>query len=888
MKIWKPAVLLLVLASALLALPLSAAPAEEDPIGWGEKFRAVYQETPEGREARARELAATQYLPYFTEIGFGVGSTEQLFGLIGRSGPALQGLNNSLGDFGLLISTYQMIVDVRTGAVKMGPRTLVWAKDATLWAAGRFGSRLVSLTALGLAMIDYSITSALSGILNEYETHWYEVYDWYFWGGPGQRKSDAWADCFEGTDTTFPKYRAAMDAFWTTPGNGFSSPEELFDHYYKNVRKMANSPINYRNTALANATMRDRFRARFFKARIGARVKVVLQERYDANVARLELEIRRRHKSILALLRSYSLLTVQVTDKESGKPVSSAKVAVKYPGGGGAKTTGTTGEVKLLIKRGAEADISVSAKGYKTESAKETGKKGGSTVTVKLEKEAKTIINVLVQDKKARAISGAQVSATWGKSSVSGQSDAAGSCTLTLAAEGAVTVTASAKGYKGASSSFTAVGAAKNITLTLERDEDEPRELLTVSVTALDGGAREWFQRGSRFIGKASEAELPEGNIGKVEWIIVTPSGKRVASKQARSGRAGMTITIKSTSKWPLGKYELIVIVHVEDEGTISGKGSFVLKDEYIHVDIKRPCHTGQWSPVSNIKGLPFENGDDLTNVRIEGIGKYKDSKFWRLVNKTVSFRPIEPGSQNPTFALIHKQDRAKCMGSVKVELTIMPVTIDWDKVQKVRKKDYVPFLFTLPTSFENPLVLDITPKQGVLVEKKPRKKGKIYIFKGHVILDDLPAKTSEIVINLTDKTDAVAQATIGTPDSCECFRPPDKIKRYLDKITDKAQIMAMVHSIKSEEQAEALGRQFVGDTMAFYNWVAGLKNCKHLSPRARGVFKTMGIMLRRLLSGDEISEAQGKAYVRQIMSLRPGDIKPKFMNGLLQKNTWK
>jgi len=452
--------------------------------------------------------------------------------------------------------------------------------------------------------------------------------------------------------------------------------------------------------------------------------------------------------------------------------------------------------------------------------------------------------------------------------------------------KGKYTVTAQKTGYLAASAELDIdpkILSAHDVTLALDYDPKTPREILSVSVAKLDGTRTNEIDRGSRFVAACDPSPIPAGaQIGKVEWIMTSPAGASIPSQKQRSGRSALTITVTTTSKWPYGEYGIAAIVHTKDHGLMSGKGAFTLKEsEFLEMSFKKPVFTGQWTTVEKIEELPFKI-EKPAKVKIEGLGRFSDKKYWKLNGRVISFRPIAEGIQQPTCVMNYEDQQVKLRGTVRVELTEMPIEIDWEKTKKAGKKTRVDFAMFLPDSFEKPFNIRINPSAGVSLNKSPKKQRDLYRFDGHVIVEDLPSE-EQIRFNLTDKTKAVAQGIMVSPDTCVCMRPPAKIRQYVKQFENPQALLDKVMALKDDEAAaEAFGRKMAQDTIAFYDWIGGLSECKHLSRRARAAFSNMARLMRKALRDEEVSEEEAKALARQLQSLTKDDIKPGFMKGVM------
>ena len=463
--------------------------------------------------------------------------------------------------------------------------------------------------------------------------------------------------------------------------------------------------------------------------------------------------------------------------------------------------------------------------------------------------------------------------------------------------KGPCTVTASSKGYVTKTLTVD-IDPERNpavaIVLDLEYDETTPREVLRVTVARADGKPGDDFDLGMQLVGQVDRASLPvEAKIGQVEWTIITPAGGRIPSTEQSSGEAGLSIAIKTKPDWPDGNFTLVALVHTEEHGLLSGESALVLHPpRYIEAAIGKPCYTGQWSLVEKIKDLPFKIGEDTDKVRLLGLGAFADPKYWQLAGRLIRFRPIKPGSQQPTFELAYLEDQAWCRGTVVVKLTTLATEIDWGKVHKQDMQDAVAFTVAVPESFEPPFKLDVEPSDGVKIENRPRKTGKTHLLKGSVILDDLPAKAKAITINLLDKTGAVAVAVIEAPGTCACQDPPSRIRHIVAKFTNTNQLIAQITAMKDDDKrAEAFARQALGETIELYEWIGKLRTCRHLSSRARNVFKRRAALMRKFPMGRDLSEQEEAALAREALSvardaqaLGPRDIKRGFMKGFLKQ----
>ena len=339
---------------------------------------------------------------------------------------------------------------------------------------------------------------------------------------------------------------------------------------------------------------------------------------------------------------------------------------------------------------------------------------------------------------------------------------ATGEHTFSRVVGGDYTLTAGRKGFVAATVPLCLdpeSDSERAVALALEIDET-PIEILRVRTVDEKKKPAVSFPRGSRFFGVASPEGIPAGAaIGKVDWTITAPSGKSIRSKKSRSGLEGMTAAIQSTDKWPFGDYGIVAVART-DEGVYSGRSKFVIEEPpYLNAPIETPCYTGQWSRVGKIKGLPFEVGDDLANVKLKGLNSFQASHYWRLEGKKISFRPTEPGAQRPTFALLYKDEEARCGDSVTVKLTMLPVTMD--------KKHKGLFSFTVPGSFVPPFKLRVRPHGTIEITREPRRPREVraYVVEGKVLSSKVPEGVKKIRVKLLDATKAEAGAVI----DCEC-----------------------------------------------------------------------------------------------------------------------
>lgn len=463
--------------------------------------------------------------------------------------------------------------------------------------------------------------------------------------------------------------------------------------------------------------------------------------------------------------------------------------------------------------------------------------------------------------------------------------------------KGTYTVTATKKGYVTGKTDI-AIDPDKSLTaaaeLALDYDQAEAREVLHVTVTDLDKKPGKDFDFGAQFIGQVDPSDIPaDAKIGQVEWIIVSPGGGRIPLTDQDGGTESLSTSIKPSKDWQQGEYGLIAIVHTEAHGIMSGQASFkLLPSKYIVAKIKLPCRTGQWSIVQITGDLPFKIGDDPENVRLQGLGKYSDPKYWSISGRTISFRPVAPGQQQPAFKIMYKDQEAGCRGTVNVKLTEMKVDIDLDKKQKKNGKEIINFSLTLPGSFEQPFAIDVKPADGIEISNKPKKYGRSFTIKGYMIPGDISDKTKDVVVNLIDKTDAVALGIIDISNDCECLNPPAQILRIIRKFQNSGQLVQQMESMKNDEaRAKMFAVQSVNELAMMYDWIGGLKNCRHLSSKARSVFTRMAMILRKAPKGDKLSDAESKALFqeglavsRDARSMGPSDIKPGFMKTIIKR----
>jgi len=509
---------------------------------------------------------------------------------------------------------------------------------------------------------------------------------------------------------------------------------------------------------------------------------------------------------------------------------------------------------------------------------------------IKPEDQDKTAVFSLVirvQDAKGNPVKGATAKVTGPKGGDNATTDGAGKAVVTVLRGQNLVLTVTAKGYKPGAAVVKAEGEASAVTVALALDESAPREALSVTVSRAGGGTSKHLYPGVNLVAQVASSGIPDGaEIGVVEWVVTTPKGKSIPSELPHSGRSGLTLSLPTTKNWALGEYQVVATVHT-DQGMLSGRGRFTLRSEWLKVSIAKPAYTGQWSRV-RFPEIPFEV-IDAGNVRVTGMGAFTDPKFWRVERGQVDFRPTEAHAAHPTFTFSHEEDSVKCHGIVNVRLTIMPVDIDWEKTKGSGKKEYVPFTFTLPDSFEAPFDLRVEPDEGVSIDAKPRKRGRNYTFQGSIILETFPSDVDDVTIDLVDKTGAVARGEIDASDTCECQRPPDDVKQFLKSMTPAA-MMALAEKAKAaaasdnEHAMDADKDRITKGIIRFYSWLGGLKKCRHMSNRARNMFRDSAVMMKRAARGDEISEQEGKAFVNKYKGLGAGDFKRGFLKGVAGK----
>ena len=264
-------------------------------------------------------------------------------------------------------------------------------------------------------------------------------------------------------------------------------------------------------------------------------------------------------------------------------------------------------------------------------------------------------------------------------------------------------------------------------------------------------------------------------------------------------------------------------------EDVLIGRGAFTLKSsDYLECRLTLPCRTGQWSALRGVKDMPFKAGDDVSNLKVNGLGAFRDGKYWRLEGKRLAFRPVKPGVQQPAFEVRYHEHHVRCRTTVKVELTELPVEIDWDKTRKRSGKTYVPFVVSIPEGFELPFSWKADPKGCVMIDRSPDRAGRGYKVKGYVNAEEMPADTHEIVLDLTDPTDAVAQAVIQTESACECQNPPARVMQVIRKFKDPSFVAAAAAQVQGGgEGAVAQSESMLADTLTFSKWIGGLTKCK-------------------------------------------------------------
>jgi hypothetical protein len=423
---------------------------------------------------------------------------------------------------------------------------------------------------------------------------------------------------------------------------------------------------------------------------------------------------------------------------------------------------------------------------------------------------------------------------------------------------------------------------------------EEPEVVITVFDDK--GVATTEIKQGKRFNAKAELPSIAERvEIGNVQWGIRTPGASDYKySSRSRSGKKGLNLGMKTKDDWKLGMYGLICKVKLGDL-TASGVTEFELTEpDLIFAKMTRPVRTGQWTKLV----YPEEDVTiDLSKpFKLEGLGKYKHKKYWKINWTEVSFRPIKDGIQRVKFDFVDSHGERTHFKTVdKAELTEMPTEIDWDDVTTRNKKDYVKFKMTLPDSFEPRFDILIRPKAGVDIGK-PKKKKDLYHFEGEICLDDMDRSKGEIIFDLTDKTDAIAHGIIDI-DDCECLHPPPKVKAAGKRITDPKRLqsaMQAISRIKDDDVRTAkalnLSRKWFKDFATVFNWMGSLKNCHHIDSSARRAFNGMGDMFEKVYdySADgDISDEESdilKVIAQRALAgftkLGPKSFKAGFMGG--------
>jgi len=262
--------------------------------------------------------------------------------------------------------------------------------------------------------------------------------------------------------------------------------------------------------------------------------------------------------------------------------------------------------------------------------------------------------------------------------------------------------------------------------------------------------------------------DFPEdAGLEKVEWTLVTPTGRRVASDKNNTpntkGRRGLTIDLNLGEKAPLGKYRLEATVFSRVE-TFNATGEFSLVEseavppdsEFAKVGVAPAgkLQTGQWTEL-NLSGLPFKV-EDAEKLQVNGIA-YWGRGYFDTKNGRVRFRPKKDGSQTPMFSLTYGDQKINCKFDCNVEMTKLETTMRWSEASTQMR--YVPYTISIPAGFEPPFrIARAVPREiGSLGEAEAAGQGfQVPGNLGYIYLKELHP---EILIR--DKTGASGLAKL-------------------------------------------------------------------------------------------------------------------------------
>ena len=493
-------------------------------------------------------------------------------------------------------------------------------------------------------------------------------------------------------------------------------------------------------------------------------------------------------------------------------------------------------------------------------------------------------IHVAVVDKKTRTLLSDPTISLRGKGRRESVRAPSGKHTFAEVTPGPYTLAAVRRGYGTKSGSLTVDLKKKSKYRAVFRLEPRrPEDLLKVHTFDQHNKPAKKVKLGEAFRAQVRPADISDdhGKVGRVEWFIISPRGKMIPSSQARTGTEGLGLRVNTKKSWPPGKYGLIAIIHTE-QGTLEARGGIVLESDRLRAVIGTPCYTGQWSRVTIPALSPDFLAKGALGLKVQGLPPFNNAKYWKLEGTEVWFRPIVDGQQRPAFLygynLAKEEERVECYSRVTVELTEMDVDIDWDKVDESKAKDFVVLTLRLPDSFLPNFVLTF-PKAYVRLDP-PVLAGKVYTWRGEIVLEDIPPKAKTILIDLTDSTGAIAKATIPV-EKCQCERPPRPVKRVILKFRDKDLMARMAAALQDEDAAKAVAMEFARDMGVLCGWLGGLEGCEHLPKKTRAFFLYAARLFRKVEHGRLPTKAEGKRFGALARGLGRRPVKPGFMGGL-------
>lgn len=271
--------------------------------------------------------------------------------------------------------------------------------------------------------------------------------------------------------------------------------------------------------------------------------------------------------------------------------------------------------------------------------------------------------------------------------------------------------------------------------------------------------------------------------------------------------------------------------------------------------------------------------------VRVKGLGEWRDPGYWSIQDGAVRFRARRPGPQDPRFALALGDQTKKFLFHCNVRLSRLPVDFQWQALERVRNTMRVPFEATVPKGFTPPFAVSVAPLKALVVTQPSRRTPLSRQVRGYLVCEELRPTDRFLLFRLKDATGAEAETRMDIPDECECIAPPARIRAIAGRFRSGADILAEAARILEAPDKTAILTSALGKDFAILSeWIGALEKCPTLSDRLRRLFKDQAVLYRRILAGEPEPTGEAARLLTALRQLSSGDIEDEFLEGYYGK----